>query len=175
MRGPIHYDILIPLTPDVRDQFAFLTDQGVPVYAPQAQWLVAGWGAEAFYTQTGDYTDLSVKAVWRGITGDKSVLRLDVMGALSEQTAQIWLDTSAAQLDALTGNIIQQVQARPTLGVDGFTYTDVFYQTAGGFHLFRTCNVWVGEQLRTAGFKFGMWTPTPYAVTLSAWLYGGQG
>jgi hypothetical protein len=56
--------------------------------------------------------------------------------------------------------------------LDGFSMTDVFYSAVGRFHVLSTCNVWVGQKQADAGFGLGIWTPTPYAVTLSLWWNG---
>lgn len=79
--GPIHYDFLLPLTPETRTVFAGLADAGVPVARPEAAWVLVGWGSEAFYTSVGTYRDLSFSAIWRAAIGDASVLRVDVYGA----------------------------------------------------------------------------------------------
>ena len=45
LQGPIHTDILFPLTPDIRARFAFAEAAGVPLTHPDAQWLLLGWGS----------------------------------------------------------------------------------------------------------------------------------
>ncbi|MBQ0765923.1 MAG: DUF2459 domain-containing protein, partial [Sulfitobacter litoralis] len=55
--------------------------------------------------------------------------------------------------------------------VAGYTQTDGFFEAKGTFHILRTCNVWIGERLREAGIRFGIWTPMPLSVSLSFDLY----
>ena len=172
--GPIHYDLLIPADPDTRQAFGFLTDFGVPV--EDADWIVVGWGSRAFYTATGTYQDLAIGSVLQAVTGDSSVMRFDAaFGDLSGLGPTISL--SHDQLALLRGQILQDL-ARDDLGgpipvtTDGFTATDVFLEAQGHFSILRTCNVWIGQVLRGAGVKMGIWTPTPYAVTLSRWWFG---
>lgn len=86
--GPIHFDFLLPLTPETRAAFAPLARHGLPVDAPGARWLIIGWGAREFYTTTGSYADLSLTALWRSFTGDASVLRADVIGPLRDGTGR---------------------------------------------------------------------------------------
>lgn len=74
--GPIHYDFLLPVTPDLRQRFAFAAADGVALGAPDAEWLAVGWGAHDFYTTVGTYRDLNLRAVASGILGDGSVMRL---------------------------------------------------------------------------------------------------
>ncbi len=176
--GPIHYDFLLPLTPEARARFGFATADGVAVDDAGAEWLVVGWGARDFYTTVGSYSDLSLRAVWRGITGDGSVIRIQALGPLAAPENLAWLGLSQAEfaglLDAVDASFARgdKDQLLP-LGDAG--WGGVFYEGAGRFHIRRTCNVWVGEVLRAAGVAFGRWTPTPQSVRLSLWRFQSRG
>lgn len=163
--GPIHFDFLLPVTRETRGAFAFAD---VPLDHPNAEWLVVGWGARGFYTTVGGYTDLSFRSIFDGITGDASVVRFDVVGALPDDVIDHRLVLSDAQYTALIQGIAASV-ADQTAALDlaGFGSTDVFYRGAGRFHVLRTCNVWIGEMLRGAGVPFGVWTPIPLSVSAS--------
>lgn len=175
--GPIHTDFLLPLDPALRRRFAFVVAAGVPVDDPAAEWLVVGWGARGFYTTVGEYTDVTIGAVARGIVGDTSVMRIDVVGRIGDFGGIDLLALTPGQFDRLTGAILADL-ARGADGVPvalrdepGFTFTDSFFEGADRFHLFRTCNVWVSDVLATAGVPFGVWTPTPYAMRLAVWRF----
>lgn len=169
VRGAIHYDLMLPLTPEIRKTFAFAERAGVPVNHPQAEWLIAGWGAEGVYTAR---TDALLPALWRGISGDAPVMHLDVAGHVDAMEGLRFLDVSEAQLAALAV-AVEASFARNAAGgfvplaAPGQGATDAFFAAKGRFHLGRTCNVWLGEALRAAGLPFGIWTPTPQAVALS--------
>lgn len=173
IRGQIHYDILLPVDPQTRAQFEFVQDAGVPLDHVNARWLSVGWGSEAFYTTAGRYRDISAGAVLRAATGDAGVIRFEVYGPLPPGPHFYPVQITMAQLDALRATIRADIAAHPApLGFGGYTPTDAFFPAAGRFHVFRTCNVWIGRKLATAGLTFGAWTPTPYAVTLSMWWNG---
>ncbi|WP_371155503.1 DUF2459 domain-containing protein [Jannaschia sp. 2305UL9-9] len=159
----IHYDFLLPATPDVRQAFAFAADAGVPVAG--ADWILVGWGARQFYTATGGYGDMRPGPVWRAVTGDASVLRVDAFGPL-DLSGQQRVRLNEAQVSALVTAIVGSTTGQ-LVPDTGFTATDAFFVGRGRFHLLRTCNVWIGEMLRAAGLPFGRWTPTPAAVRLS--------
>lgn len=170
--GPIHYDFLLPLTPETRTAFAALDLHGLPVTAPGAEWLIVGWGAREFYTTTGSYADLSTAAIWRSFTGDASVLRVDVIGPLRAGLDLPALTLDAGQYASLLSAIDDsfrrdQKGALVPIPGPGFGPTDRFFAAHGRFDILRTCNTWIAAMLRTAGLRFGAWTPTPYAVTLS--------
>jgi uncharacterized protein (TIGR02117 family) len=174
-RGPIHYDLLLPLTDATRRQFIFAAAQGVPVLDRRAKYLIVGWGARDFYTTTGSYADLALPSVWRAATGDRATLHLDVAGDLDGVPNLTWLPLSEGQLAALTTRITASLDrdpaGNPVLLPVRYGLTDAFFAAKGDFHLFHTCNAWLGETLRAAGIRFGWWTPTPHAVTLSAWWF----
>ena len=176
LRGPIHYDFLLPLTPALRESFRFAASDGLPVQDPRAHWLIVGWGAAAFYTTTGSYSDLNALAVWKAITGDDAVMRLAVAGVIDPSAAipgLRWLDLPPAALDRLATAIAADLSPVPQV-MPGLSLgeSDVFYRAQGRFTLGRTCNVWLGEMIRAAGLPFGRWTPTPQAVDLALWWNG---
>ncbi len=175
LRGPIHYDLVLPLTPDLRARFAFAEQAGVPVLNPKAQYLVVGWGARQFYTTTGSFADLTLPAVWAALTGDDAVLHLEAMGDLTNLPGLIWLPLSDTQQAALIAKVTATFASTTALPIRPFGPSDAFYPAHGHFHLFYTCNTWAGDTLRAAGLRFGIWTPTPQSVTLSArWFASDQ-
>jgi len=169
LSGPIHVDLLLPLTPEVRARFGWLGDHGLAIHARDAAWLSVGWGAREFYTHTGTYADLSARPVVKAVFGDRSVLRFDLVGPFPADLARN-IPVNDATLSALSDNILQTLtngaETRPINGA-ALTGTDRFFPATGRFHILRTCNVWLGQTLRAAGIRFGLWTPTPYAVRLS--------
>ncbi|MDP1577673.1 MAG: TIGR02117 family protein, partial [Cypionkella sp.] len=170
-RAPIHYDFLLPMSPELRARFGFAEAAGVPVNAPQAEWLLVGWGSEAFYTSAGSYADMKPGAVWTAVTGDKAVLHLDVAGDVSGVEGISYFTLSDAQYQALLGSLeanFQRDQTGAPLALDAhFNDHDAFFAAEGDFNLLHPCNAWLGETLRAAGVPFGIWTPTPQAVELS--------
>ena len=169
MEGPIHYDILLPLDDATREAFDFANHDGVLVSHPEAEWLSIGWGSRAFYTNIGGYSDLTIPIIWRAATGDQSVIRLDSLGSLpAEYPALRYIKVTETQLTNLRDLLVSELGPEPVvLKQSGFGPNDRFYTASDTFSLARTCNVWVSDTLRQAGIAMGIWTPTPYAVTLS--------
>jgi uncharacterized protein (TIGR02117 family) len=174
IQGPIHTDILFPLTPETRARFAFAEAAGVPLNHPEAEWLVFGWGSAAFYTTAGTYADITASAVLTAVIGDDAVIRLDALGALPPLENLRFLQLSGAQYQALVTQTDAAFASRKKLDHPGFTGTDAFFPARGHFSLLRTCNVWLGETLRAAGIPFGLWTPANWSVSLSLDRITGQ-
>ncbi|WP_333818178.1 DUF2459 domain-containing protein [Tabrizicola sp.] len=167
VQGPIHTDILLPLTPETRARFAFAEAAGVPLTDPDAEWLVFGWGSAAFYTTAGSYADITAGSVLTAATGDDAVIRLDALGPLPPLENLRVLQLSEAQFQALLTRTAAAFAGQTKLNHPGFTGTDAFFPAHGHFSLFRTCNVWLGETLRASGIPFGLWTPANWSITLS--------
>lgn len=170
-RAPIHYDFLLPMSPEVRAQFGFAEGAGVPISAPQAEWLLVGWGSQAFYTSAGSYADMKPGAVFTAITGDQAVLHLDVAGDVSGVDGIQYLTLSEPQYAALLARLaadFQRDQTGAALPLAAhFNDHDAFFEAKGRFNIFHPCNAWLGEVLRDAGVPFGIWTPTPQAVEMA--------
>jgi uncharacterized protein (TIGR02117 family) len=162
--GQIHTDILIPATPQVRDRFGFLAGAGMPINHPEVAWISIGWGARDFYTTTGEYSDLSMQPIWRAITGDDAVMRVDLAGPLRADLDVTRLRLTPKQFALLLDEVSAGFSADHPINHPGFNATDRFYPATGRFHLFRTCNAWVGDVLRKAGVRVGIWTPFTWSL-----------
>ncbi len=166
----IHVDFVLPATEATRRVLAPSTQAGVPVDDARVEHFIVGSGAEQFYTSTPSLADIRAPALFRAITGDASVLRVEAWGPLPPGIVRHRLTLPAAQYDALLAAIGDSATER-ALPHPGYSDTDGFLHAHGRFHIFRTCNTWVGQMLRAAGVQGGIWTPTPYAVRLSLWRF----
>ncbi len=84
LTNPIHTDIAIPIDPDVRARFAFLTEAGMPTGDPHARWLIFGWGGRAFYLETPTWAELKPGPLMRALTLDQSVIHVDIAGHIPD-------------------------------------------------------------------------------------------
>jgi uncharacterized protein (TIGR02117 family) len=164
--GPIHYDLLLPATPGTRAALGFAAVADVPIDAAGVAHILIGWGARDFYTTAGSFAQMRPGPIWRAVSGDASVLRIDVVGPIGPAADYPRLTLDPAQYDALLQAIAATATERAIPGA-GHTPTDGFVEARGRFHIFRTCNTWISDVLRAAGVPMGLWTPTPYAVRLS--------
>jgi len=160
--GPIHTDFVVPLTPQVRSAFVFLHEAGMPV--DRAEALILGWGSEAFYTQTGTYTDVKFANIWTAATGDSAVMRVALIGPGADLSGLTEVGLGPDQFTRLVAEIAESFAAPTPLPIDGLSAGDMFFPATGRFDLFRTCNVWVGKILRQSGVRVGVWTPFTWSL-----------
>jgi uncharacterized protein (TIGR02117 family) len=171
IQGPIHTDFLLPLDDETKTVFGFLRDTGFDLDHPGADYLLMGWGGRTFYTTTPTWREVQARAIWRSVRGDASVMRVDLAGPVPATVPvhRLQLDdaTYARLLAAIRGSFAAGVP------IKGYGDYDMFFPASGRFDLGHTCNAWVGTMLREAGLRFGAWTPLPWSVSLSWWLYHG--
>lgn len=172
---PIHADFAIPVTAEVKRQFAFLSEAGIALDNPNLKYLIVGWGSRAFYKSAKSYSDIGFRPVWTATTGDASVIHVQPAGDVAGLEDVVKLDMPAESFSRLTQFIVASFDQLDgvTTPIDGATFGqgDVFYPALGRFHIFRPCNVWVTNGLRQAGFGTGFWTPTTYSLRIGHFLY----
>lgn len=179
LSGPIHTDIAIRLDDESRAAFGFLEEAGMLVHHPDARWLIFGWGGRAFYLETPTWSQLKPMPLLRALTIDRSVMHVDLAGAIDEQGsfATVFDLTPRRHADLLA--FIAASFARPaeTVAViPGAGYSDIdrFFEAEGSFNALIGCNTWTARALRAAGLRTGQWNPLPQTLTLSLYLFNGR-
>lgn len=176
LRNPIHTDIAIPVDDDVRQRFAFLADAGLPIEAPEARYIVFGWGGRAFYLETPTWLELKAVPVLKALTLDASVMHVDAAGAIKEPHPDVAIfDIDEAHFSALLDYIASSFRSGPNgpVAIDnaGYSSYDRFYEANGQFNALVGCNTWTAAALRTAGIRTGWWNPLPVSLGWSLTLY----
>jgi len=176
LKNPIHTDIAIPVDDGVRQRFAFLAEAGLPTDAPEARYIVFGWGGRAFYLETPTWSQLKPVPVLKALTLDVSVMHVDITGAIKEPHPDVaGFDIDEAHFAALIDYIaasFQQGPSGPLMIADaGYSTYDRFYEAKGHFNALAGCNTWTAAGLRVAGLRTGWWNPLPVSLWWSMGLY----
>lgn len=176
LSNPIHTDIAIPVDDGVRRRFHFLADAGLPVDAPEARYVVFGWGGRAFYLETPTWSDLKAAPVLKALTLDASVMHVDVAGAIAEphpDVAGFDVDEQHffALLDYIAASFRQGSNGPMIIGNAGYSTFDRFYEAKGHFNALVGCNTWTAAGLRVAGLRTGWWNPLPVSLGWSLELH----
>ncbi|MGE6784811.1 TIGR02117 family protein [Ensifer adhaerens] len=172
LSGPIHTDMAIPLTDEIRARFGFVEAAGVPLAHPQAEWLIFGWGGRSFYLETPTWSELKPGPVFKALTLDRSVMHVDIAGRIVEPQASVaGFDLDEAGYDRLLAFIAESFtrKAHAVVPIDGFSYNgnDRFFEAEGSFNALFGCNTWTARALREAGLRTGLWNPVPPSLGLS--------
>ena len=169
LSSPLHADIAIPVDDDVLRTFSFLKRSGIELDHPGLHYLIFGWGSKEFYTTAGSYSDITVSATYKAITGDTSVMHVVPAGQIVVGDSSTSLRISEGGFERLlkflkTSFANDQNDAPIWLEGESHGYGDVFYAGVGNFNIFKPCNTWTGKALKVAGLQTGIWTPTTYGM-----------
>lgn len=140
------------------------------------RWVAFGWGSEVAYTRLGKLTDLTPDIMFKALAFDRSVVHVvplaDIQSADGIRLVQVSGAGYLRLVASIENSFARDATGRPVL-LAGVThgYGDSFFRGRTRFSLLRSCNVWVGDALRTAGVRAGVWTP--FAQSLM-WARGLQ-
>ncbi len=155
----IHVDLALPVANDVKDWRA----EGL-VILPDTAYLAFGWGERDFYLQVPTWADFRITTgvnslLWRPALMHVSELR-------SPRQDAIRLTISEAQYARLVRAIRMGFAPGPVRILPGKGYgpRDNFYEGAGAYRMFMTCNQWTNRALADAGVRAVLWSPLPFGV-----------
>ena len=169
LSSPLHADIAIPVDDDVLRTFGFLKRSGIELDHPGLRYLIFGWGSKEFYTTAGSYSDITISATFKAITGDSSVMHVVPAGQIVQGDNSIALHISQGGFSRLLGFLKKSFASNRNnapiwLENQSHGYGDVFYAGVGDFNILKPCNIWTGKALKIAGLRTGIWTPTTYGL-----------
>jgi uncharacterized protein (TIGR02117 family) len=168
-----HTDLIMPIqTPDV-DWRAFVDTSR---FAPnEAQYISIGWGDKGFYLETPAWAELkpqvAFKALFKLSQSCLQVVLYEEIPEVVKWKSQVFL--SQAQYRQLVQYIQKtferdkqgQIIPIPFAGMPAYEHLNYhFYEGEGQYHLFKTCNCWANNALKTAGVKTAIWTPFAKSV-----------
>lgn len=167
--GAVHSDLILPTQTgdlDWRKEFApSLFQKPVDNFSHVA----IGWGDRGFYLDTPTWADLKASTAARALlVSSESVVHVQFMGKPRESKTCRRLLLSQLQYEELTDFIrdsFSKTDSKIT-AIDGESYgnTDAFFEGAGSYHAFNTCNCWAANALQSAGVTVPWFAPMPRTI-----------
>lgn len=137
------------------------------------RFLEIGWGDEQFYRFAPALSDVSVGMALNALSGwnGKSVLHIVGLGQDAKttfkhsdvQVIRLSKDGFRNLMKGISGTFEADPYAQPIELGKGLYGPSLFYRAAGHYSLLRTCNVWLGGLLASAGMKV---SPVPSVTSL---------
>lgn len=141
---------------------------GIVLPAGQGRWRAYGWGDRQFYLETPTWRDVRLTTVVAALAGSgRTVVHVDRFRTFLADENWRPLTLRAEEHRRLVAFIAASL-APGGRAVRGYGPDDAFYPAVGRYSAVRTCNVWTGNALRTAGVKMGVWTP--FAGDVMRWV-----
>lgn len=168
-----HTDIVVP-TQTERIDWSKVVPPDDTALKMQGAYLAIGWGAQDFYLNVQEWSDLTCAVALRAISGmGGTALHTVYVNEPTEDTDCRRLTLSATQYDMLVKYILESGK-RDAAGIfvriphKGYGANDAFYEGVGRYSPFFTCNTWANSALKACGQKCCLWTALSHPIL---WRY----
>jgi len=162
----VHVDLVLPAAGEGHDWFSIFPPQDFAGDVTNASHVALGWGARSFYAATKEWSDMRPGPVLKALFWqDRAVLHVSYSGDPAGRENCRQVVAGAKGRKALFAFIDMTLGDRPRHeDLPGYGPNDAFYAAHGTYSLFRTCNVWTAEALKSAGRPMAIWSPFSFQV-----------
>ncbi len=162
----VHADIIVPITTDSLDWQTAFSNTLFKGDISKASHLAFGWGDRGFFLETETWEDLKLSVGLNALfLPSQSSMHVSFMRP-EHYLDKVAVTITQKQYQKLS-NFIDRSFAKGVNGeyvqIHGYAYwnNDAFFDAQGRYHLFNTCNSWVGRALRESGIRVPWFTPLP--------------
>lgn len=171
--NPVHADIVLPIRAAEHDWCEHFPESCFQNVAGQPSHIAFGWGDKGFYIETPTWSDLKVSTAANALLlASPTCVHVEMIYLRSDEAlADAEMVTiSEKQYRQLVEFVLSSIQVDDEgnkVQIAGACYgeRDAFFEGEGSYHLFNTCNSWVGRGLRRAEVRTGAMTPLPGTPT----------
>jgi len=162
----VHADIIVPKTTDVVDWVARFEQAEFSGDVDDETHVAIGWGDRGFFlkTETWDDFDLSVAANALLVPSESCLHVSFTKPVYYSNAVSVKVSQSQYQslVDHINGTFLLD-DAGNYVQIPGYSYStrDAFFRASGRYHLFNTCNSWVGRGLKSSGVRTPWFSPMP--------------
>ncbi|MEM7783314.1 MAG: TIGR02117 family protein [Planctomycetota bacterium] len=170
--GEFHSDLILPVAAGNIDWRAVFPSDHFRSPTDWASHIAFGWGDREFYLNTPSWRDLKISTAANALLiPSTTVMHVSLMGEPLAHPKLRSTTISEDQFRELTLFVQSSFAERnnPNQGrikANAYGQFDAFYRGAGHYHIFQTCNCWVGNALKKAKVKTGWFTPFPQTPAL---------
>lgn len=154
----VHADLIVPKTNELADwvgEFSEFKFQGDLSHTTH---VAIGWGDEGFFLKTPTWSDLKFSIAAKALLWPSdSCMHVEFINP-NNDSGIASVTISDAQYRELCGYIRNRFKTDASgsyIQISGYHYgtTDAFFEAYGHYHIFNTCNSWVGGGLKATGVK----------------------
>lgn len=167
----VHTDIVMPTKNDQIDWSRQIQFQNTQAADSTYHYIAMGWGDKGFYLETPEWSDLKTSVAFKAATGLSTTaihatyykrMKLgedckSMMISKEQYSRLITFITDSFQKDDSGNFLVIKTDAN-------YGKTDAFYEAIGSYSLFRTCNSWANNALKSSGQKCCFWTATDSGI-----------
>ena len=164
----IHTDVCLPVNSPSINWDEFISRKPYSA-ATNFEYITIGWGDKGFFLDTPTWADLKAStAVNAAFLPSPTAMHVAYSSEPKTNENRKRVFISKANYERmisyvkssfkLNGNKIEIIPNR------GYGDHDNFYEAKHSYHMFRTCNIWTNEALKSAGVKTGVYALFPDGI-----------
>ena len=161
----VHTDIVVPIKNEIKDWSKEIKFNQTKSKDSLMNYIAIGWGDKGFYLNTPQWSDLKASTAIKAVTGlSTSAMHITFCKSVSESESCKRILVSKENYQKLVVFINDSFQRDSNKSLQcisgrGYAKNDAFYEAKGSYSLFRTCNTWANEALKSSNQKAAFWTP----------------
>ncbi|MEO8235589.1 MAG: TIGR02117 family protein [Flavobacterium sp.] len=161
----VHTDIIVPIKNEIKDWSKEIKFNQTKSRDSLMNYLAIGWGDKGFYLDTPQWSDLKTSTAFKAATGlSTSAIHTTFYKSVSENESCKRILISKENYQKLVTFINDSFQRDSDKNLQcilgrGYAKNDSFYEAKGSYSLFKTCNTWANEVLKSSNQKAAFWTP----------------
>ena len=165
----MHTDIVMPISNDVYNWNSFIDKTNFLNVNENYQLIAIGWGDKGFYLNTPTMADLNAKTLANALFGlGSTAMHVTYYKHIEcgEYIKQITISEAAYQklVSYITESFDLNDEHPHLIPHPNYGHHDNYFDAKGTYSIFKTCNVWTGNALKTANIAMGLWTPLEFGV-----------
>ena len=166
--GSVHSDIIVPVTNEVMDWRTIFEPKHFKSETSRIKYVSIGWGDRGIFLNTPRWSDLTLSTAANAMllpSGTVLHVAFETPRANKNYRAVSISREQYAELVTFVQDTLKRDQSGKLIRIDkSYHRYDAFYEANGNYHLFNTCNCWVGRGLKRAGVKTAWFAPMPKTV-----------
>jgi uncharacterized protein (TIGR02117 family) len=162
----IHTDIVVPVKNDVLNWNQIINPEHTLSKDSTLNFIAFGWGDKGFYLETPTWNDLKASTAFKAAFGlSSSAMHVTYYNQLKENNKCKQIILNKKQYSKLTQYILHSFLLNENSNATNISTNliygnnDAFYEAVGNYSLFKTCNTWTNDALKSCGQKACVWTP----------------
>lgn len=167
----VHADLVLPVKTEIKDWSESVTFENTIAKDSTAKFVAFGWGDKGFYLDTPTWADLKFKTAFAATFAlSNSAMHTTFYKKMTESESCKLIKISNSEYKQLVDYIDSSFER----SADGklihivtdanYNNNDAFYEAIGTYNLFKTCNTWANNGLKSCGQKACLWTPSDKGI-----------
>ncbi len=161
----VHTEICMPTTTEGENWKEFIPT-GVYEDTSHTEYIAIGWGDKGFFLNTPNWGELKISTALTAVfLPSPTAMHVEYCSKPERSDVCKRVTISPRQYRKLCNYVQGCFDTKKNkvqlISGHGYGLTDNFYEAHGSYHLFRTCNVWTNNALKSASIRTSLFSPFP--------------